>query len=206
MSFHQLIYLDKEFISDLYEESTGKSPSVNITKAEGANAGIKAMFLSAGVSSTESKTYTISTSKMLTELKSELAAYDELDYKIDKQLAFNSKYFWVKGSMSVQKTTVTRQKQNVKIDSSGMKKENVGEPEIKGEEKYFSIKDNNENTFPLIATSEYFTSSLLDLINLTGTVVEAINFEVDALIRVLPARTSFNGWVAIPLIIRESGS
>lgn len=206
MSFHQTIYLDKEFISDLYEEITGESPSVNITKAEGAKAGIKAIFVSAGVSSTESKSYTISTSKMLIDLKSELKKYDELDYKIDKQLAFNSKYFWVKGSMSVQKTTVTRQKQNVKLDSGGMSSENEGEPEIKGEESYFSINDNNGNTFPLIASSEYFTSSLIDLIALTGTVVEAVNFKVEALIRVLPARTSFNGWVAIPLIIRESGS
>ncbi len=206
MSFHQTIYLDKEFISDLYEESTGESPSVNITKAEGAKAGIKAMFVSAGVSSTESKSYTISTSKMLVDLKSELKKYNELDYKIDKQLAFNSKYFWVKGSMSVQKTTVTRQKQNVKLDSGGMSTENVGEPEIKSEESYFSINDDNGNTFPLIASSEYFISSLIDLITITGTVVEAVNFKVEALIRVLPARTSFNGWVAIPLIIRESGS
>lgn len=204
MSFHQIIYLDKEFISDLYEERTGESPSVNITKAEGAKAGIKAIFVSAGVSLIESKSYTISTSKMLGDLKSDLNNYDELDYKIHKQLGFNSKYFWVKGSMSVQKTTVTRQNQNIKVDCSGLSTENVGEPEIKSEERYFSIKDNNGNTFPLIASAEYFTSSLLDLLNLTGSVVEALNFNVEALIRVLPARTTFNGWVAIPLLVREA--
>ncbi|SFG37393.1 hypothetical protein [Neptunomonas qingdaonensis] len=206
MSFHQTIYLDKEFISDLYEESTGQSPCVNITKAESANAGIKALFLRAAVSSTESKSYKISTSKMLKELQEELNEYEKLGYKIEEKIGYSSKYFWVSGSMSVETTTVSSRKENVKIDSSGVSTENVGEPQIKGIESYFCIEDINGNVFPLISSSEYFTSSLLDLINLAGTVIQAVNFNVEALIRILPARTSFNGWVAIPLIIRESSS
>lgn len=69
MSFHQTIYLDKEFISELYEETTGNSPEVNITKSEGMKVGANVPIFSAKVSSTETKSYKVSTSKMLSELK-----------------------------------------------------------------------------------------------------------------------------------------
>ena len=68
MSFLQTIYLDKEFISELYEEETGNSSKVNITKTERMTAGLRILPLSANVSSTESKNYKISTSEMLIKL------------------------------------------------------------------------------------------------------------------------------------------
>jgi hypothetical protein len=206
VSIHKNIYLDKEFISDLYEETTGKSPGVNITSSSGSNAGIKALFMSAKVSLNESKSYKISTTKMLKKLEKDLKSYYLLDYKIQKELGYNSKFLWVTGSMSVQKTTVSSQKQNVTITKKSETADNVGEPIIKSEEKYFSIKDTNDNEFPLIANADYFYTSFSDLIELTGTVIKAINIEVEALVRVLPARTSFDGWMAIPLIIREKSS
>ncbi|WP_284203305.1 hypothetical protein [Psychromonas marina] len=196
--------MDKEFISELYEESTGNSPSVNITKSEGGNAGVKALFMSASVTSTESKNYQISTSKMVKDLKEELVKYNHLDFLINTELGYNSQYFWVTGKMTVEKTTRSTQTENVTIGTSGVKTDKVGEPKIKGEEQYFCIRDINGNSFPLIASEEYFSSNVSQIIGLAGVVVEAVNFEVKALLRILPARTSFKGGVAIPLIIEEA--
>ena len=194
MSFLQTIYLDKEFISDLYEETTGTSPDVIITKLNGSKAGVKALFMNAGVSSTESKSYKVSTSKMLIELENALRSYTRLDNGIETQLTSNSKYFWVSGSMNVAKSTISTQK------------ESDEEPEIKGEEKYFNINDDNGNRFPLITKSDYFSLNMSELVALTDTVIKTVSFKVDALLKVLPAKTLFNGWVSIPLIIRESSS
>ena len=43
-----------------------------------------------------------------------------------------------------------------------------------------------------------FSSNIAELIGITGTVLDAINFRVDAFLRVLPAKTSFNSWDCTP--------
>lgn len=206
MSFHQTIYLDKEFISDLYEEVTGNSPEVNITKSEGLKAGARVPIFSANVSSTETKSYKISTSKMLSELEKTLSEYETLNQGIGDQINQCSKYLWISGSMTVQKTTVSTQKKKITINENGLNKQNVGDAVEKAKESYFSIRDTHNNSFPLLANADYFLANISDLIGITGTVINMVDFKVDALLRVLPVKTSFDGWVAVPLIIREAGS
>lgn len=61
----KLIYLDLDFVSRKYEEVTGGDPNSKITKQEGAEAGIKAFFANAGVTTQESRTYSITSRQML---------------------------------------------------------------------------------------------------------------------------------------------
>ncbi len=65
LDLDKLIYLDVEFISRKYEELTGTNPSESITKQEGAQAGIKALFMNAGVHTQESRSYTVTSREML---------------------------------------------------------------------------------------------------------------------------------------------
>ena len=186
MSFRDLVYLDKDFISSLYESKFDESPEVFITKAQAMNAEAKVPMFSAGVSSTETKAYKVSTTKMLEKLKGDLENFDLLKQKLTSDRECSS-YYWVSGVMTVQTTTLETKK---------------GE----AEETYFSVQDEFENDLALLANDDYFTSNLSDLLKFTEVVVNVINFKVKALVRVIPAKTSFKGWVAVPLVIREISS
>jgi hypothetical protein len=61
----KLIYLDLEFISRKYEENFGADPAEKITKQEGAKAGVKALFANVGITTQESRTYSITSRQML---------------------------------------------------------------------------------------------------------------------------------------------
>ena len=183
MSFHNLLYLDKDFISSLYESKFDESPEVFITKSQVMNVGAKLPIFSAGLGSTEAKAYKISTTQMLEKLKGTLKDFDCLKQNLDSDIK-GSSYFWVFGIMTVQTSTLE--------NKNG-----------KTEETYFSVKDEFCNDLILLANDDYFASNLSDLIKLTGVVVNVINFKVKALVRIIPAKTSFGGWVAVPLVIRE---
>ena len=209
MGFYRNIYIDKELISDLYEDETKKSPMVSISRTEGLGAGVKALFLSGSATSSETKTYKLSTRQMVKKLTKRLSSFDLLECEIPQQLGGNSKVMWVTGALSVQETIISTQERTLQINDSGIKTENIGKAELKSVERYFCITDKYGNTFPLITTADYFSSNIFEVMQLAGTVVEAVNFKVKALLRILPAKTSFKkniGWVAIPIIIEELGS
>ena len=67
-----LIYLDLEFISRKYEEKFGADPATRITKQEGGSAGMKALFANAGITTQESRTYSITSRHMLHALWNQL--------------------------------------------------------------------------------------------------------------------------------------
>ncbi|MCG7571044.1 hypothetical protein MHM89_13990 [Pseudoalteromonas sp. CNC9-20] len=213
MSFKELLYLDKDFISSLYEESKGVSPDVLITKSEGLNAGAKALFLSAGAVTNESKSFKVSTFKMLEELAPELSEFEQVEGEIEHSVGSPSKYGWVQGTMSISGCKVTRERYTYtfttessshppsSVDHNAMPAE-----ELVADEKYFAIKDNFGNAFALVQSEEFFLSGIESLIPLAGSVVDHVSFPVEALLRVLPAKNSFGGWVSVPLIVREQDS
>jgi hypothetical protein len=204
--FKSIIYLDKEFISDHYEQSKGVSPETKITKSENINAGMKAVFLSAGASATESRTFSYSTTKMLSELQSELNDYQDFDSSFHT-IGSASKYVWVTGSMWTSSVKVTRKKSSMTIFGKPPERNpEDNEEKIVAEESYFSINDKCENKFALIANIEYFSTGIEPLLELRKTVVNELEFKVKALIRVLPAKSSFGEWLAIPLVVIEQGS
>ncbi|GIU44146.1 hypothetical protein TUM4438_14690 [Shewanella sairae] len=98
MNFKDILYLDVEFISSMYEEVEGESPSVQLTKTESMNAGIKALFASVGVRASETKSFNISTAAMLKKLSKELEAFPLFDNQSHDK-ATPSKYVKISGSL-----------------------------------------------------------------------------------------------------------
>ncbi|RVU32477.1 hypothetical protein [Neptunomonas marina] len=198
--FRSIIYLDKEFISEQYAYSKDVFPQTKITKSESINTGIKALFVSAGTSSIESKTFEHTTTQMLHELSNELADYDAFNSKLH-QVGSSSKYAWVDGGMFPSVVTVTRKKSTILGKAPALNSED--QEKLIAEEPYFSIHDQNSNKFALITSSDYFSSGIEPLLTLRESVVGEVELKVRALLRVLPAKSSFNEWLAIPLVVLE---
>ncbi|MEL4415608.1 hypothetical protein [Shewanella algae] len=203
--FRSIIYLDKEFISEQFEHSKGVCPQTKITKSENVNAGMKALFLSAGASSTESKTFERSTSQMLHELSDELSDYQTFNCELHS-VGSTSRYAWVEGCMFTSAVTVKRKKSTITLIGKPSAPNPEYQEKIVAEESYFSIEDQNNNKFALITTSDYFSSGIEPLLALRESVVGELEFKVKALLRVLPAKSSFKEWLAVPLVILEQGS
>ena len=196
-----LLYLDKEYISNKYEEIKNVSASVRITKTEGLNAGVKIPLFSAGASAVESKSYELSTNAMLIEILDELKKllnFDPSSHDVGKP----SSYCWVNGTMSISKITLKRNKYTLTI--IGEPKESQKKPEeLISEETYFCVKDEKGNKFALLANGEYFASGIQSIAEYSSTLVNEVSFPIQALIRVLPVKNEFNEWASVPLIIRE---
>lgn len=75
----QLIYLDPEFISAKFEESTGESPPTQLTRVEGMKAGASVPFFSAGVHTQETRTFNVSAQRMLQTTATALSKYPQVD-------------------------------------------------------------------------------------------------------------------------------
>lgn len=110
----KLIYLDSEFVSRLYESEFDCSPKTQITRTEGIQASASLAFFSGGGSSSESRSYGISSLEMLDKLHNRLLQYPDfatLDYKMDSP----STYCWLEGVLGISKIKVTRTKQAITL-------------------------------------------------------------------------------------------
>jgi hypothetical protein len=74
-----LLYLDPSFISLAWEEHTGNSPTTKISNDAGLEGKLSFGFAGFGSSIKETKSYEISTFRMLHELRSELETYPTFD-------------------------------------------------------------------------------------------------------------------------------
>ena len=196
-----LLYLDKDYISNKYEEIKNVSASVKITKTEGLNAGVKIPIFSAGASAVESKSYALSTNAMLSEIINELKKLPEFD-KSNHNIGQASRYCWISGTMSISKITTKRNKYTLTLIGKSKGSEQTPE-ELIAEETYFCLEDKQGNKFSLLATGEYFTSGIQSIAEYSSTLVSEALFPVQALIRVLPVKNEFHEWASVPLVIQE---
>lgn len=197
----ELLYLDREYISNQYELITGTSPSVIICKTEGLTAAMRIPILSSGISSVESKSFELSTISMLIKISEELdkkPSYDSITHKVGK----TSSYCWVNGYMTVRKVTLKRNRHTLTLIGQ-QNDNNSSMEEISSEEGYFSIRDSNECRFSLLTKNDYFNSGIDSIIDFTGTRANEILFPIRALIRVLPVKSGFGEWLSVPLLIFE---
>ncbi len=101
LDLDKLIYLDVEFISRKYEELTGTNPSESITKQEGAQAGIKALFMNAGVHTQESRSYTVTSREMLQAVWTKIAeSYPSFDENTFNNYQGTS-IAWLSGELTI---------------------------------------------------------------------------------------------------------
>jgi len=199
--FENLLYLDRDFISAVYEVEKGYSPETKITKTEGINAGVRIPLFSAGASSIESKAYAVSTIGMLSELEKQLSSYPEFsatDYEFGK----SSLICWVSGKLTIEKVEVKRRKYTITIVGKPSEPSDDEKKRLIAEEFYFSIHS-EEGSFALIPTQDYFVSGVSSFHKLAETVIGPIEMPIKALIRVYSAQTSFKQWIAVPMVILE---
>ena len=199
---HRLIYLDRDFISGAYEEITGSAPTTQITKNEGINAGAKIPFFTAGLSATETKTFSVSSLGMLRELLPTLEKAETL-MKDSFGKRKPSRIGWIEGEFSIFKVEVKEKgkshDQLSRISGGGVHFHNP----IVASETYFGIHSATGLKLALVTTDDYFASGLNALTNLYATVLEETTIPVRALVRVIASRSTFNEWIAIPLVILE---
>lgn len=198
----KLLYLDAEYISNMYESITNTAPSIKISKSEGLNAGVKVPLFSAGANVVETKSYNLSTNAM----------FNEIQQQLDKKPTFNSTehnvgqpstHCWVEGNMSVSWVVLKRNRYTLTL--IGIPKEpNTSSEEVLSEESYFHINDDNGQTFALLATGNYFSSGIKSIVELSKTVTTDTLIPVRALLRVLPIKNKMNQWVAVPLVVLEN--
>jgi hypothetical protein len=185
--YEKLIYLDKEFISSMYEEEKGISPNTVISRSESLNASAKIPLFSGGASTTECKSYSISTVGMLKKLFPELEKYPQFS-KEEHKVSHPSFICWAEGLLtihSVERTT-----------GAGDKKR------ILGKENYFAlVEDGTKYTLAIVPTKEYWTSGVSTFQTLIENVIGPIEMPVKMLARIYSAETSFDEPMAIPILI-----
>lgn len=184
----RLIYLDRDFIADLYEVTTGKSPNTAISKNQSKKAGAGLSLFSAEVSAQETRSYKVSTLEMLAQTWKGLSAEPDLDSaKFASEMT--SRYGWFEGELSVYTAKSSTQR--------------GGEILAIAESEHFHIRQSPSSALSLITTPEYFVSGLGTLVKLQATVLQEMSIPVRAYVRVLAAHDHFKQWIAIPLVLLE---
>lgn len=200
---HRLIYLDRDFIAGAYEAIAGKAPTTQITKNEGMKAGAQIPFFSAGVSAGESRTFSVSSLGMLHELLPKLEQYEQIDSSAVGPKK-PSKTGWLAGELSILKVEVKEQgKEHEQLSQVNVHKIFETHNPVVASETYFSIHGSNGLKLALITTPDYFSSGLDALTKLYATVIEETTIPVKGLLRVFSSRSTFNEWIAVPLVILE---
>ncbi len=200
-SFENLIYLDAGFISGLYEDEKGISTKTTITRSQTLDASASVAFFSGGGSTTESRTYEISSTKMLGELQKRLNKYPKFD---PNSFSFDSPsaYVWTEGVLTINKVKVTRTKSTVALagpPGSGQSPTT----ETVGEEAYFCIKK-KEVKLALSPSDQFFVPGVAALKGMAHIVIKRMGLPCKALVRVYSAQTNADEWLATPLIIYDA--
>ena len=197
-----LVYLDRDFVAGAFEAIKGHAPITQVTKNEGKNASTKVPFFSAGLSASETRSFTVSTFGMLVQLLPEFDRYPEHQTPPVGETA-SSQIGWITGELSIFKVVVReRSKQHDQLSHpKGMFQ--TYDPE-KGSETYFAIRTKQGRLrLALITTPDYFSSGVGSLLDLYETVLDTVSIPVRALVRVYDATSSFNEWIGVPLVIYE---
>lgn len=181
----RLIYLDTDFVSRLYESEFNVSPQTSITRTQGLQASASLPMFSGGGSSSESKSYSVSTLGMLDQLAKRLDQYplfDDSAYSMDSP----SGHFWVDGVFGTSKVSLSRTKHTItligKPDSNRPRKTE----EFVSEEAFFTIEC-GETRFALSPTDEYFVPGIAAFKGLSHLVIDRLAMPCRALLRVFSA-------------------
>jgi len=185
LDLDKLIYLDVEFISRKYEELTGSNPDENITKQQGALAGIKTLFMNAGVHTQESRSYTVTSRKMLQEIWNKI---DEL-YPSFREASFENyqgtNIAWVEGELSI----------------AEWKKTNSNDPGY----EYFELSHNNER-MAFLSHKEYYAAGFRELFSASEALKGNVGIPVKCLARIMWYVKAAKNFTACPYIIMEKTS
>lgn len=199
--FEKLLYLDRDFISSKYEFEEGVAPDTVISKTESINAAAKAFLFSGGASASESKNYKISTIGMLQKLERKLEKYPEFDPS-GFNLGSPSQICWVEGNLTIHTVKITRHTTTITLIGPQRKDKKIKGPGLLGEESYYAVEA-EKYKFALVPTTEYWVSGVAAFQDLIENVIGPLDIPIRALLRIFAAHTSFEQWMAVPVIIKE---
>lgn len=176
-----LIYLDLEFISRKYEEIFGDDPTVRITKQEGSTVGVKALFANVGITTQESRTYSITSRLMLHALWKHLTQnYPNFEnfenYK-------GTRIAWMEGSLTL----------GAWRDSEGK------EPGY----EFYQLNHNSQRT-AFLADDSYFSAGFAKIYSASSALKGNIGIPVRCLARIMWHVDDARNYVACPYIIIEN--
>lgn len=153
---NRLIYLDRAYVSDLYEVVTGDSPGTQITRSQAKKAGAAIPIFSAEVSAQETRTYPLSTLAMLQTVLTELRVNPDLDPALF-EAEMRSRYGWIEGELTVFKVQTT------------VRESRTGDKKTLASDAFFQILTRKCESLALITTPEYFASGLDNFIRMQDT-------------------------------------
>lgn len=179
-SLDKLIYLDLEFISRKYEELNGTDPATKTTFQESGNAVIKAFFANAGISTQESRTFSITSRQMLQNI------WEHLHKKYEDFVTFENyqgtKLVWISGKLT------------------------LGEWKQRGSEKpgyeYFELKFDT-GRMALLTQESYFSAGFAQALSASPALKGNIGIPVRCLARVMWHVEEAKNYVACPYVVFE---
>lgn len=198
----RLIYLDPDFVSRLYETEFKVNPETKITRTQGLHASAAIPVFSGGGSSSESRTYGVSTMEMLEKLEARMQSYPDFS---DMSLPADgpSKICWLSGHLSIGVITHFRKSTTITILGRPASSTEPNNGECLGEERYFRVHAGSIEV-ALSPKDDYFASGVSAFRELTKIAVEQLALPCRALVRVFAASTPFGERLATPLVILDS--
>ncbi|WP_193040842.1 MULTISPECIES: hypothetical protein [unclassified Pseudomonas] len=176
----KLIYLDLEFISRKYEELHGIDPATKTTYQEGGNAGIKALFATAGISTQESRTFSITSRQMLQSTWKQLQENYETFSSFENYQG--TKLVWISGKLT------------------------VGQWKARGSEvpghEYFELKFDNER-MEFLTQESYFSAGFAQVLRASPALKGNVGIPARCLARVMWHVDDAKNYVACPYVIFE---
>ena len=176
------MYLDLEIVSRKFEEKFGADPQAKFTKQEGGSAAIKAFFANAGISTKESRTYSITSRQMLHSLWDQLVTgYPEFD-KFENYKG--TKLLWMSGNLTL----------------GEWRKDKSTEPGY----EFFQLKKGEERTV-FLANESYFAAGFSRMLSASEVLKVNIGIPVICLARVMWYADQAQNYVACPYVVIEEG-
>ncbi len=180
INLDKLIYLDLDFIARKYEELIGEDPAAKRTHAEGANAGIKAFFANAGVSVTESVSYSLTSRQMLS------AIWEHLSKSYPNFKTFENykgtKLLWLRGALTL----------------AEWKSRGNDEPGY----EFYQLNIGNER-MAFVPNEQYFAAGFSKVLGASSALKGNVSIPVRCLARVLWHVDDAKNYVACPYVIVE---
>jgi hypothetical protein len=176
----RVVYLDLDFVSRTSDETFQADPQAKITKQQGGSARISAYFANAGVSTQESRTYSITSRQMLHALWKQLrGGYPEFEgfenYK-------GTKLVWMSGNLTLGEW------RNAEGQEPGY--------------EFFQLKKGEERTV-FLANETYFSAGFARMLTASEVLKVNIGIPVVCLARVMWHADQAKNFVACPYVIIE---
>ena len=176
----KLIYLDLEFVSRKYEEEFGADPTTMITKQEGGSAGVKAFFANAGITTQESRTYSITSRQMLHALWNHISrnypSFEQFENYGGTQIA------WMQGSLTLGEWRDSERRRP-------------------GYE-FYQLKHKSERT-AFLTDNSYFAAGFSKIFGASSALKGNIGIPVRCLARIMWHVDDAKNYIACPFVIIE---